>query len=218
MGQPCDFSRTGRWTRRPRLARPPKAGRKRMTDVVVPAEGVLLGRAQVPGFAASAGRHRAEGQLSISPARRRRRSATSASCPTRDYVAQASGTADRRSDRGPAASWGGEPSMIGCGFLSPIDLQAVKAAGVTFVVSLLERVIEEQARGDKAKADTLRKEILGLIGTDLSELVPGLRDRDEGQGDADRARGLEPVSRSRHRARPRDLHQMPADELRWPWR
>ncbi len=57
--------------------------------------------------------------------------------------------------------------------LSPIDLQAVKAAGVTFVVSLLERVIEEQARGDKAKAEALRGEITGLIGTDLSKLVPG---------------------------------------------
>jgi fumarylacetoacetate (FAA) hydrolase family protein len=57
--------------------------------------------------------------------------------------------------------------------LSPIDLQAIKASGVTFVVSLLERVIEEQARGDKSRADALRGEILGLIGTDLSELVPG---------------------------------------------
>ncbi|QDZ11652.1 fumarylacetoacetate hydrolase family protein [Devosia ginsengisoli] len=57
--------------------------------------------------------------------------------------------------------------------LAPIDLQAVKASGVTFVVSLLERVIEEQARGDKLRADALRGEILGLIGTDLSELVPG---------------------------------------------
>ncbi|WIJ26349.1 fumarylacetoacetate hydrolase family protein [Devosia sp. RR2S18] len=57
--------------------------------------------------------------------------------------------------------------------LSPIDLQAVKASGVTFVVSLLERVIEEQARGDKARAEALRVEILALIGTDLSQLVPG---------------------------------------------
>lgn len=57
--------------------------------------------------------------------------------------------------------------------LSPIDLQAVKASGVTFVVSLLERVIEEQAAGDAAKADRLRGEITGLIGTDLSKLVPG---------------------------------------------
>src|SRR5687767_1585435 len=62
----------------------------------------------------------------------------------------------------------GKPSL-----LSPIDLQAVKAAGVTFVVSLLERVIEEQARGDKGRAEALRGEILGLIGTDLSQLVPG---------------------------------------------
>ncbi|MHA6691225.1 fumarylacetoacetate hydrolase family protein [Devosia sp. A449] len=57
--------------------------------------------------------------------------------------------------------------------LSPIDLQAIKASGVTFVVSLLERVIEEQARGDKSRADALRGEILELIGMDLSELVPG---------------------------------------------
>lgn len=57
--------------------------------------------------------------------------------------------------------------------LSPIDLQAIKASGVTFVVSLLERVIEEQARGDKFRADSLRGEILELIGTDLSALVPG---------------------------------------------
>jgi len=57
--------------------------------------------------------------------------------------------------------------------LAPIDLQAIKASGVTFVVSLLERVIEEQARGDKSRADALRGEILGLIGTDLSQLVPG---------------------------------------------
>ncbi len=57
--------------------------------------------------------------------------------------------------------------------LSPVDLQAVKAAGVTFVVSLLERVIEEQAKGDPAKAEILRGEILELVGTDLSDLVPG---------------------------------------------
>ncbi|MCS6762447.1 MAG: hypothetical protein MO846_11205 [Candidatus Devosia symbiotica] len=57
--------------------------------------------------------------------------------------------------------------------LSPIDLRAIKVSGVTVVVSLLERVIEEQARGDKSRADVLRSEILDLIGMDLSELVPG---------------------------------------------
>src|SRR6266540_6015403 len=52
-------------------------------------------------------------------------------------------------------------------FLAPIDLQAIKAAGVTFAVSLLERVIEEQARGDKERAVALRGEITALIGDDL---------------------------------------------------
>ena len=70
-----------------------------------------------------------------------------------------------------ANSWSAQDRRVKApSLLSPIDLQAVKAAGVTFVVSLLERVIEEQARGDKAKADALRGDILGLIGTDLSEL------------------------------------------------
>ncbi|RJE85889.1 fumarylacetoacetate hydrolase family protein [Paracoccus onubensis] len=59
--------------------------------------------------------------------------------------------------------------------LSPVDLQAVKASGVTFVVSLLERVIEEQAMGDPGRADALRRDILELIGEDLSDLVPGSR-------------------------------------------
>ncbi|MBB6307167.1 fumarylacetoacetate hydrolase family protein [Xanthobacter tagetidis] len=57
--------------------------------------------------------------------------------------------------------------------LSPIDLQAVKASGVTFVISLLERVIEEQARGAPDKALAIRADIDRLIGTDLSQLKPG---------------------------------------------
>lgn len=60
--------------------------------------------------------------------------------------------------------------------LSPVDLQAVKASGVTFVVSLLERVIEEQARGSSEKADAIRADIAGLIGHDLSKLKPGSRE------------------------------------------
>ncbi len=57
--------------------------------------------------------------------------------------------------------------------LSPNDLQAIKASGVTFVASLLERVIEEQARGDASKADQIRTEITGIIGDDLSQIEPG---------------------------------------------
>jgi fumarylacetoacetate (FAA) hydrolase family protein len=57
--------------------------------------------------------------------------------------------------------------------LAPTDLQAVKAAGVTFVASMLERVIEEQARGEPARAAEIRSEIQGTIGEDLRELKPG---------------------------------------------
>ncbi|HEX5078993.1 MAG TPA: fumarylacetoacetate hydrolase family protein [Geminicoccaceae bacterium] len=57
--------------------------------------------------------------------------------------------------------------------LAPCDLQAVKACGVTFATSMLERVIEEQARGDPSKAQAIRAMITDLIGTDLSKIVPG---------------------------------------------
>lgn len=58
-------------------------------------------------------------------------------------------------------------------FLSPIDLQAIKASGVTFVESLLERVIEERARGDAGAAKAIRVEIERLFGNDLAKLRPG---------------------------------------------
>jgi len=57
--------------------------------------------------------------------------------------------------------------------LAPVDLQAIKACGVTFVESLLERVIEEQARGAPERAAAVRAELTALIGSDLSRLVPG---------------------------------------------
>jgi fumarylacetoacetate (FAA) hydrolase family protein len=57
--------------------------------------------------------------------------------------------------------------------LAPIDLQAIKAAGVTFVASMLERVIEERAKGDPDAALSIRAEVSGLIGGDLRGLKPG---------------------------------------------
>ncbi|GAA1054980.1 fumarylacetoacetate hydrolase [Agromyces luteolus] len=57
--------------------------------------------------------------------------------------------------------------------LSPIDLHVVKAAGVTFPVSMLERVIEERARGDQDAAASIRAEILATIGGSLDSLKPG---------------------------------------------
>jgi fumarylacetoacetate (FAA) hydrolase family protein len=57
--------------------------------------------------------------------------------------------------------------------LSPVDLQCVKAAGVTFAVSTIERVIEERARGDAAKAHEFRQTLKQRVGSDLQAIVPG---------------------------------------------
>jgi fumarylacetoacetate (FAA) hydrolase family protein len=66
-------------------------------------------------------------------------------------------------ERSPAKPW----------LLAPIDLQAVKAAGVTFAVSMLERVIEERARGNADAAAAIRAEVNRLVGDDLAKLKPG---------------------------------------------
>jgi len=57
--------------------------------------------------------------------------------------------------------------------LAPVDLQVLKAAGVTFAISMLERVIEERARGNPASAEAIRKEVVLLVGDDFSKLRPG---------------------------------------------
>ncbi|MDA0661762.1 MAG: fumarylacetoacetate hydrolase family protein [Proteobacteria bacterium] len=57
--------------------------------------------------------------------------------------------------------------------LAPVDLSALKAAGVTFVGSMLERVIEERAAGDPAAAEEIRRVIMDAIGDNLAAVVPG---------------------------------------------
>lgn len=57
--------------------------------------------------------------------------------------------------------------------LAPVDLQAVKAAGVTFAGSMVERVIEEQARGDHARAAEIRTRLEPVIGASLRDLRAG---------------------------------------------
>ena len=64
-------------------------------------------------------------------------------------------------------------------FLAPTDLQPIKACGVTFACSMIERIIEEQAAGDKARAAATRAAIVDLIGEDLSKIVPGSPAADE---------------------------------------
>jgi fumarylacetoacetate (FAA) hydrolase family protein len=76
--------------------------------------------------------------------------------------------ADRRID-------GGEPIELAAvaDILSPIDLQCVKAAGVTFAVSALERVIEERARGDHDQAAAIRGRLEAALGAGIRSVVPG---------------------------------------------
>src|SRR5262245_2320458 len=61
----------------------------------------------------------------------------------------------------------------GLRLLAPFDLQCIKAAGVTFAVSAIERVIEERARGDKARAEALRADLRQRVGDDIRSVKPG---------------------------------------------
>src|SRR5690606_12842793 len=62
--------------------------------------------------------------------------------------------------------------------LAPVDLPALKAAGVTFAVSMIERGIEERVRGDFAAASEMRDRIIEEVGTDLSTVKPGSEQAD----------------------------------------
>lgn len=66
------------------------------------------------------------------------------------------------------AAFAGRP-----GLLAPCDLQAIKAAGVTFAHSLLERVIEERAGGDPRAAADLRATLASALGDEIANVVPG---------------------------------------------
>ena len=77
---------------------------------------------------------------------------------------------------GPAICPVGQLTSDGAGgpqILSPIDLQCVKAAGVTFAVSAIERVIEERARGDAGKAAEVRGSLEARVGSGIRSVKPG---------------------------------------------
>ena len=74
------------------------------------------------------------------------------------------------SDLGLVEAWNGTGKAK---LLAPIDLQCVKAAGVTFAVSAVERVIEERARGDAGKALAIRDALKERVGSDLRSVKPG---------------------------------------------
>ena len=62
--------------------------------------------------------------------------------------------------------------------LAPVDLQAIKACGVTFACSLLERLIEERAGGKPQLAEEIRAQLVDKLGTDLGSIVPGSEQAD----------------------------------------
>ena len=79
-------------------------------------------------------------------------------------------------DLGPLDSLPIVPALsekVGMRLLSPFDLQCIKACGVTFAVSAVERVIEERARGDSAQAQAIREALGARIGTDIRSVRPG---------------------------------------------
>ncbi|PZU12814.1 MAG: fumarylacetoacetate hydrolase [Sphingobium sp.] len=71
----------------------------------------------------------------------------------------------------------GEPlgplDVIDLPLLSPVDLQCVKACGVTFALSAIERVIEERARGDAAAAADIRSRLEERVGGSIRAVSPG---------------------------------------------
>jgi fumarylacetoacetate (FAA) hydrolase family protein len=74
-------------------------------------------------------------------------------------------------DLGLDKAWSGAASKAK--LLAPVDLQCVKAAGVTFAVSAIERVIEERAKGVPGKAQEIREQLAARIGTDIRKVDPG---------------------------------------------
>ncbi len=133
---------------------------------------VLIGRAWVEGSGPVLVRVREDGLYDLSHIAATASQLLEMADPVgtvREYgVQRIAATADvlantEHGQRNPALPW----------LQAPCDLQSIKAAGVTFVASMLERVIEEQARGDAAKAQTVRAAVVGVIGDNLSSVKPG---------------------------------------------
>ena len=96
--------------------------------------------------------------------------------PTSSALLEITDLAQRLSDTSAFADLGSiEDFLSGDAgeILAPIDLQAIKAAGVTFADSMLERVIEEQAKGDSSRAKEIRQQLAPVLGDSLRGVVAG---------------------------------------------
>lgn len=134
-----------------------------MTDPHLPSDGLWLGRVLVDDIGPCVVTLRDGALVDI----------TAREAPTtRDILERADAAAYVRQATGrvlgPVAALPGEVS-----WLAPCDFQAIKACGVTFAGSMVERVIEEQAAGDPDKAAAIRERIGARIGDSLSNIVPG---------------------------------------------
>ncbi|HEY7610959.1 MAG TPA: fumarylacetoacetate hydrolase family protein [Alphaproteobacteria bacterium] len=138
--------------------------------------GTLVGRAWLPGRGGlPAGpalvAFRADGVFDLS----RHAPTMAALIAAPDPVALARGGGERIGDLGALLenSFASRPDPARPTLLAPVDLQCIKAAGVTFAASLIERVIEERTKGDPARADAVRRELAERIGIDLGAVKPG---------------------------------------------
>jgi len=135
--------------------------------------GTLVGRVWRPDLSGpSVAAIRADGVFDISRSFATMRDL----CESPDPAAAVAGAqADRIGDLGAILANTAEDKRVPNKpwLLAPIDLQAVKAAGVTFAISLLERVIEEQARGAPERAAAARKEVEAALGGAVEKIKPG---------------------------------------------
>jgi fumarylacetoacetate (FAA) hydrolase family protein len=139
-----------------------------MNDLILDAEGLWLGRVEREGVGPCVVTLR-DGQLV---------DITEKAAPTvRDILERDDAAAYVRSASGEVL---GNANMLPdtISWLAPCDLQAVKACGVTFAGSMVERVIEEQAAGDPARADEIRSRIGARIGDSLNNITPGSPEAD----------------------------------------
>ena len=136
-------------------------------------DAVLVGRAWLPGKPSgpSVIAVRGDGVFDLTPVV----PTMSLLCAAADPVALARAEVTRIADLEPVVAnsrWDRRDPALPW-LLAPIDLQAIKAAGVTFARSMLERVIEEQAKGEPKRAQAIRARIGAAIGTDLAAVRPG---------------------------------------------
>lgn len=127
-------------------------------------DAVLLGRIQT-----------ADGPTPVLVSQGRVRDISRTASTTADFLNGWTGEIPSGEDLGAVEDFEVSPSWSGSAnvLLAPVDLQCVKACGVTFAVSAVERVIEERAKGDPAAAVGIRNALAQRVGADIRSVAPG---------------------------------------------